>query len=132
MITNLLRFTILAAFSLPVFGQSDVARIVGTVSDSSGAVIPAASITIKSERTGETRKSVSNEQGLYMAAQLPPARYSVRVEAPGMAVTEFTGIPLQVGQERTLNVILQPTAVTTEINVSGGDLTVIDFSSAQI
>src|SRR5206468_5064044 len=56
----------------------------------------------------------------------------LKVEASGMAPTEYTGIALQVGQERTLNVILQPSAVTTEINVSGGDLTVIDFSSAQM
>ena len=49
-----------------------------------------------------------------------------------MAVAEYTGIRLQVGQERTLNVTLQPSAVTTEVNVSGGDLTVIDFSSARM
>ena len=130
MTNKLLRFTILAALSLPLFGQTDVARIVGTVTDSSGAVIPAANVTIKSERTGETRKLTSNEQGLYVGAQLPPSRYSVKIEAPGMAATEYTGIPLQVGQERTLNVVLQPNTLTTEINVSGGDLTVIDFSSA--
>ena len=49
-----------------------------------------------------------------------------------MAPADFSGIRLQVGQERTLNIVLQPSAVTTEVNVSGGDLAVIDFSSARI
>ena len=49
-----------------------------------------------------------------------------------MATAEFKGINLQVGQERILNVTLQPNTVNTEINVSGGDLTVIDVSSAKI
>jgi len=45
---------------------------------------------------------------------------------------EYTEIHLSVGQERTLNIVLQPASVTTEVNVSGGELTVIDTSSAAI
>ena len=78
MTTNFLRLTILGALSVSLLvGQSDVARIVGTVSDASGAVIPAASVLITSERTAETRKVTSNEQGRYMAAQLPPVLSAV-------------------------------------------------------
>jgi hypothetical protein len=115
-----------------VHGQMDVARIVGTVTDATGAVIPAAAVTVKNENTGQSRKVVANERGVYFAAQLPPARYTITAEASGMAPAEFSGINLQVGQERTLNVTLQPSSVNTEVTVSGGALAVIDTSSAVI
>jgi hypothetical protein len=47
-----------------------------------------------------------------------------------MAAAQYTGIPLQTGQERTLNIIMQPSSVSTEISVSSGDLAVVDVSSA--
>ena len=133
MISKFLRMALFGAIALsPLWGQSDVARIVGTVADSSGAVIPNAAVTVKNELTGQSRKLAANGQGYFVATQLLPAVYSVTVDAPGMAPAEYKGIQLQVGQERTLNVTLQPTAVSTEVNVSGGDLTVVDFSSARI
>jgi hypothetical protein len=115
-----------------VHGQMDVARIVGTITDATGAVIPAATVTVKNESTGQSRKIVANERGVYFAAQLPPARYTLTAEAGGMAPAEYSGINLQVGQERTLNVTLQPSTVNTEVVVSGGALAVIDTSSAVI
>lgn len=133
MTTKFLRLVLAGATTLPLLlGQSDVARIVGSVSDPSGAVIPGASVVVKNENTGQTRQASANEQGLFSVPQLLPAVYSVKVESSGMAAAEYTGIRLQVGQERTLSVILKPSAVTTEVNVSGGELAVIDFSSARI
>jgi hypothetical protein len=56
MLTQFLRFTLIGALALPlVYGQTDTARIVGTVSDPSGAMIPSAAVTIKNEKTGESR-----------------------------------------------------------------------------
>jgi len=115
-----------------IHGQMDVGRIAGTITDSTGAVIPAATVTVKNENTGRTLKVVANEKGVYFAAQLPPAQYTLTAEAGGMAPAQYTGISLQVGQERTLNVTLQPSTVNTEVVVSGGALTVIDTSSAAI
>ncbi len=115
-----------------VHSQSDQARIVGTITDATGAVIPAATVTVKNESTGRTQKVVANEKGAYFAAQLPPAQYTLTAEASGMAPAQYTGISLQVGQERTLNVTLQPSTVSTEVIVSGGALVVIDTSSAAV
>ena len=112
--------------------QTDVGRITGTVSDSSGAVVPGATITVTNEKTGQARKVAANEAGLYIANQLPPAIYSISVSSAGMAPSEYKQISLQVGQERTVNVSLQPAAMSTEVNVSGGELVVIDLSSARV
>ena len=49
-----------------------------------------------------------------------------------MAPAEYSGITLQVGQERTANITVQPAAVATEVRASGGDLAVVDVSSAAI
>src|SRR5262249_1851711 len=115
-----------------IYAQTEVARIIGTVTDPSGAVIPAATITVRNEINGQVRQLSSNEQGSYVATQLLPAVYTVKVESTGMADCQVTGVRLQVGQERTLNFTLQPAAVTTELKVSGGEMTVIDYSSARV
>src|SRR5204862_140653 len=57
---------------------------------------------------------------------------SIKVEVTGMSPAEYKSVPLQVGQERVLNVSLQPSTTTTEVTVSGGEMAVIDFSSARV
>ena len=133
MLTKVLRITLLGAMTLPlVFAQTDAARITGTVTDASGAVIPAASVTVKNEKTGQERKVTTDEHGVYLAPQLQPSIYSLTASAPGMATAEFKGVSLQVGQERMLNIALSPSSVTTEVNVSSGELAALDVSSARI
>ncbi len=127
------KFLIAVVLCAPlVWAQSDAGRIVGTVKDSTNAVIPGATVTVKNESTSQNRQVQSNEQGRFAVNQLLPAAYTVSVDAPGMSPAKYEGIRLQVGQERMLDVTLQPSAVTTEVNVSGGELTVVDFSSARI
>ena len=133
MLTKVLRITLLGAMTLPlVFAQTDAARITGTVTDASGAVIPAASVTVKNEKTGQERKVSTDEHGVYLAPQLQPSIYALTASAPGMATAEFKGVSLQVGQERMLNISLSPSSVTTEVNVSSGELAALDVSSARI
>ena len=134
MTTKILRFALAGALALPLLtGQSDVARIVGTVTDSSGAVIPGASVIVKNEKTGPgTQSRNADSGGYYIIPNLAPSTYEVTAEASSFSVARYAGIPLSVGQERVLNIILQPSTVTTEVNVSGGELTVIDFSSAAV
>jgi hypothetical protein len=126
------KLLIAALICVSAYAQSDVARIAGVIKDPSSAVIPGAMVTVKNEATGQSRAVRTNEQGRYLATQLLPATYTVTVEAPGMAPARYEGIRLQVGQERALDVALQPSAVTTEVMVSGGELTTVDFSSARV
>ena len=133
MLPKLLRITLIGAMSLPLlFAQTDAARMTGTVTDASGAVIPAAAVTVRNEKTGQSRKVTTDEHGVYLAPQLQPSVYSLTAAAPGMSNAEFAGLSLQVGQERTLNVTLSPSSMTTEVNVAGGDLVTVDVSSARI
>src|SRR3954451_8796198 len=114
MLTNVLRFTLFGAlFAALLHGQTDATRIVGIISDASGAVIPGASVTVKNEKTGQARKVSTDEHGFFLVTQLTPSSYGVTVEAPGMAAAEYAGVNLQVGQERVLNLKLNPSSVTT-------------------
>lgn len=108
------------------------ARITGTVADSTGAVVPNASITVKNTRTGEVRATTSNGEGYYVVTQLPPATYTITAAADNLGPEEYREIHLAVGQERTVNIVLQPASLSTEVNVSSGELAVVDTSSARI
>ena len=114
------------------WAQTDTARIVGTVSDTSGAVIPGVTVTVTSEKTGARRSAISNDKGFFVATPLPPATYTVKADQPGFAGGEYSGVIVQIGEEKTVNIVLKPAGVTAEVTVSGGELTGIDTSSARV
>lgn len=115
-----------------LFAQTDAARVTGVVTDSSGAVIPGVQIVLKNEATGQQRNASTNEQGTYFATNLPPTSYTITAASTGFAESVHKEVRLQVGQERVLNIILQPASVATEVTVSGGELVTIDTSSARM
>jgi len=70
MLTKVLRISLLGAMTLPlVFGQNDAGRIVGTVTDASGAGVPSAAITIVNEKTGQERKVTGDTAGGFVLVQ---------------------------------------------------------------
>src|SRR6266851_1170989 len=131
--SRIVRAMLLGALVLPlIHGQSAAGRISGTITDATGAALTKAGVTVKNERTGDVRKATTNEQGVYLVSQVGPSTYTIVTDVAGMAPAEYRGVALQVGQERTLNIVVQPATVTTEVTVSGGDLAVVDTSSAAI
>src|SRR5258708_2632868 len=120
------------AISVSLWAQADRARIVGTVTDPTGAVIPGASITAKDANTGSERQATADERGYYVISNLPPSEYTVTGKSRDLGPKEYSRIHVGVGQERTINIVLQPASITTEVTVSGGELSVIDTSSAAI
>src|SRR3954447_27059858 len=115
---------------MPLIAQTDTARLAGTVADPTGAAIPNAKITVKNVRTGIVREATSAGDGTYIVRGLPPAVYEVTGQGEGLGPTEFRDIGLAVGQERQLNIVLQPATMTQEVTVSGGELVTVDTSSA--
>ena len=85
---------------LAPFGASaqDLANINGTVTDQSGAVVPAASVTVSNPDRGFMRKLVSDSQGEYTAARVPIGNYMITVEKTGFQKLVRSGITLQVGR----------------------------------
>src|SRR5439155_10151759 len=76
---------ILVLMALPaclVFAQTSTATILGVVKDTTGALIPGVSITIKHTDTGQTRTAISSETGDYIVALLPVGEYGITTTMP--------------------------------------------------
>jgi hypothetical protein len=107
-------------FALSFTGRAqDQATLVGSVSDSTGAIVPGAKVSVSNPDTSFTRESVTNSAGEFTAAKIPIGNYVVTVEAAGFQKLVRTGIVLNVGQ--TLRVDLQMTLgqMTQEVTVRG-------------
>jgi hypothetical protein len=118
-------------FTSVVFGQVDSARVTGIVSDPTGARVKNAVITLTNLRTGATRQAIASDEGVYMITNLPPSTYKVSGEFEGLGPTVHDNVPLAVGQERQLHIVLEPRAVGTEITVTE-NLATLDTSSARV
>jgi hypothetical protein len=107
-------------FLLPMATRAqDTATIVGTVTDTSGAIIPAARVTVSNPERGFVREVASDSAGEYSAVRIPIGNYTVSAEVSGFQKLVRSGITLAVGQTQRLDLVLTVGAVTQEISVSG-------------
>jgi hypothetical protein len=81
-------------FCANVFAQVTSGTIFGVVQDSSGAVVPQATVTIRNSAVGLSRTVTSSGDGSFVAPNLPPGTYNISVEAAGFKKTEKTGVVL--------------------------------------
>ena len=99
---------IFALASLASGQQSAKATLTGTITDPNGAVVPGVNITATHTATGVRREAITNSEGLYVLADLPPGDYELTVQAQGfIKKTTKVPVPLKVGQNVTLNVGLE-------------------------
>jgi hypothetical protein len=105
---------LLFGLSAPVMGQAVNATLLGTVTDSSGAVVANAKVTITETNTGISRASQTNESGNYVFPDLPPGTYTVTAEQTGFKRESRAGIDVIVNTTGRIDLVLQP-GNTTEI-----------------
>src|SRR5882762_2886649 len=109
-------FLLSLSVSYQVTAQSTyTSQLTGVVSDGSGAVIPGAKVTLTDEGTNIPANNVTNSSGIYLFTNVRPGTYTIRVEAPGLAVQERKGLTLAVSQSATLNFTLKPQAAAEVI-----------------
>jgi hypothetical protein len=119
------RILLLVALSLSALSaQTTTSRIRGAVTDSSGALVPGAEVTILHEPTGLKRSVLSNESGQYAFEAVPLGPYTVTVSMQGFKKFSSPGNDLRVGEPMTVDVQLDPGAVTEEVTVSATGATV--------
>jgi Carboxypeptidase regulatory-like domain len=90
----------------------------GTVTDTSGAAIPGANITLTDTKLGVTKTNTSNDSGFFRIDNIAASTYSVSISKSGFENWTLGSITLDVGEIRTLTPSLQPGAVTLTVNVS--------------
>ena len=111
------------------FAQTFRGTILGTVSDSSGAAVPGATVTIKNLDTGLTRTVASQDDGSYSAPELPIGNYSVTVEKAGFKSGVVTAIKVEVSKDSRVDVMLQPGQVAQTVEVQGEALPMVESTS---
>src|SRR5262245_48554124 len=97
---------LLAAHATTAYAQN--AQINGAVKDSSGAVIPGATVTARNLETGLLRTAVTDAQGEYRLPSLPPGRYSVSSVLTGFSTETRPDIVLIIEQTAIINFALRP------------------------
>jgi hypothetical protein len=111
---------ILAIATVPVsWGQTERAVILGTVTDDSGAVVPAAAVRVTNVGTAETRSVTTNDRGDYEVPALNVGQYDISVEHTGFRKEVVKGIVLVVNQRARVDFKMQVGAVTQEVLVQG-------------
>jgi hypothetical protein len=99
------------------FGQTiTTGDVLGTVTDSTGAIVKSASVTIRSAATNATQTTQTNDAGLYRFPLMKPGDYAVSAESPGLksSIEQFT---LLVGQQQAINLTLQLQSTKQSVNV---------------
>src|SRR5439155_21489957 len=98
--------------------QPSTATILGTVKDTSGALVPGVTITVKHTESGLTRNVVSGERGGYNVPLLPVGAYEITTTMPGFKQEVRSGINLVVGQEAIVDLTLEVGAATEQVTVT--------------
>jgi len=81
--------------------------ITGTVTDPTGAIVPAATVIVRSVTTGAERKLETNSSGIYTAYSLPVGQYEIEVSLAGFKKSTHSGIQLNVADQLAINFMLQ-------------------------
>ena len=98
-------------------GQTDRGTITGTVTDSSGAVVPNAKVTAKDTNTGAERSTTTSSEGDYTIPELPAAPYQVTAEAQGFRkLTQSLQLPVQVTRRADFKLTVGAATETTTCN----------------
>src|SRR5215471_2848900 len=102
-----------AAFSQTI----TTADAVGVVSDITGAVVPGATVTIKSAESGESRTETTNGQGQYRFPLMKPGDYTITAASKGLK-SNITRITLLVGQAQEVNISMNAEGTSTVVEVT--------------
>jgi hypothetical protein len=112
-------FVVIMAFATPALGQGGRAEISGTLFDTAKAVLPGVTITVTDENTGLERTAVTGDEGRFVIPTLVPGTYTIRATLQGFQTLTRTAVPLNVGQELTINLTLQLEGVQETLTVTG-------------
>src|SRR5262245_2777536 len=118
----------------PAMAQSQAANgsIEGTISDTSGGVLPGVTVTITNVDTGAERTVITNDRGLFRAPLLPLGTYRVVAELQGFKKFEQTGIQRSVGQTQLVNASLAVGTVSETTTVVSAASPALDLARIDI
>ena len=119
-------------FGVPkAYGQTSTGEITGSITDTSGAVLVEATVTVTNPATGAQRVIKTNSAGVYDVPSLSPGTYTVRIEMQGFNAEVHNDVELQVAQVARIDASLQVGSVANTVEVSTG-APVLETESASL
>ncbi|HKC57561.1 MAG TPA: TonB-dependent receptor [Vicinamibacterales bacterium] len=116
--------------ALPGVAHAQEATVTGTVTDSTGGVLPGVTVTAISEESGNTFVAVTDGEGRFRLP-LRIGSYRIAAELAGFATVTRTGLQMQVGQLATVNLQMAPSSVQETVNVTG-EAPLLDMTSSTV
>ncbi|MFZ0880840.1 MAG: TonB-dependent receptor, partial [Candidatus Acidiferrales bacterium] len=104
-------------FPATIMAQTSQGRILGTVTDVSGAVVPNVRVTVTNAETKVSRTLITNNAGEYVAPALEPGLYSVSAEVSGFKKAESTVVRLEVAKDVRIDLHLEPGSISQTVEV---------------
>ena len=126
-LASILLLTAVAAMS-----QATTGSLKGTVTDTNGALVAGATVTIKNQATGSVATSSASGDGAFEATNLLPGAYTVTVEASGFKRSVSTGVNVKVGIINPIEVKLEPGSVSETITITANTEEIIQRDQSQI
>ncbi|MCB1025065.1 MAG: TonB-dependent receptor, partial [Acidobacteria bacterium] len=124
---------LMLCFSAIAFGQGTTGSIEGTVTDSNGAVIPGATVTVEStgSTTGFSRTITANDEGYFILARVAPGTYTVRIESSGFSA-KSKNVTVSVDRAANAGLQLAASGGTTTVDVVADSAVTIDTTDTKI
>ncbi len=127
----LVAFSVFSALCLPTWSQTTAGRILGTVTDQSGASVAGASVIVTDAQRGTSRTLTTDQAGAYVAADLAPGSYKIHVEAKGFKSVERPNVAIEVASDVRADFALQPGQVS-EVVVVQEDVPLVNTTSSTL
>jgi hypothetical protein len=127
----LLAVFLMLLLALPAHAQSTMGRILGTVTDQSGASVAGATVIVSDLQRGESRTLHTDESGSYAAVDLQPGSYKVRVEAKGFKSVERPNVQIEVATDVRADFTLQPGQISETVTITD-EVPLVNTTSATL
>src|ERR1700677_4457502 len=108
---------LLSAGIASLYGQGTTGTLVGTVKDSSGAIVAGAIVTVTNQGTNTTRNTTTTQDGEYSVPLLPPGTYDVAIKQPGFRDELYKNVTLDVDQTARVDSTLSVGTQAETVNV---------------
>ena len=123
---------LLAAIPAMATAQGTTSRVSGTVTDTTGGLIPGATVTLANDSTGVSFNTVTNEAGTYAFEAVQVGRYTLTVELQGFKKFVSTDNPVAIGEPSIINVKLEAGGLTETVEVTASSQVVQTTTSGNL
>lgn len=112
--------------------QANAADLQGIVKDSSGAVVPNATVTARNPATNVSRSATTSDTGYYRIVNLPPGDYEVTVEAANFKKAVLTKVTITIGQAADVDIPLEPGQISESVTISDATSEIVETSKTAV